>query len=292
MVDTSVFLSYLINGLMIGCMYALMALGLALILGVLKIVNFAHGEFYMLSAYISYAASKFLGLNPFLSLIAAMIFAFLLGAFVERLLITPFYSGEAVDHYDLLITFGLSILLMNLAVVIFGPYQVSAPPLASGFVQIGPLTVSTGRLLAATLAVILMIILLLVIKNTPVGIALRATAQDREVSSAMGVNVNRISTLGFGIGGMLAGITGALLGSIFIVAPAMGEVPSGKSFVILVLGGMGSIKGTLIAAIILGLIENLGVLFFSPSYRDAYGFIILIIVLLIRPTGLFGGETL
>jgi branched-chain amino acid transport system permease protein len=292
MVDFSVVLSYLINGLMMGCMYALMALGLALILGVLKIVNFAHGEFYMWSAYISYAASHFLGFNPILSLITAMAFAFLLGVLVEKLLITPFYTGKAVENYDLLITFGLGIVLVNLAVSVFGPYQVSAPPLSSGYIQMGPLNVSSGRLLAALLAVILMTTLLLVIKNTTIGIALRATAQDREVSSAMGVNVNLISTLGFGIGGMLAGITGALLGSIFIVSPTMGELPSGKSFVIIVLGGMGSIKGTLIAAIMLGLLENIGVLFFSPSYRDAYGFIVLIIVLLIRPTGLFGGETL
>lgn len=292
MLNTSVVLSYLINGLMIGCLYALMALGLALILGVLKIVNFAHGEFYMWSAYISYAASHFLGFNPFLSLTIAMIFAFILGVIIEKLLITPFYTGRAVEHYDLLITFALSILLINLAVVVFGPYQVSAPPLTSGFIRIGPLNVSSGRLFSAAVAVTAMIILLFYIKTTTVGIALRATAQDREVSSAMGVNVNRISTIGFGIGGMLAGITGALLGSIFIVSPTMGEVPSGKSFVILVLGGMGSIKGTLIAAILLGLLENLGVLFFSPSYRDAYGFIVLIIVLLIKPTGLFGGETL
>jgi branched-chain amino acid transport system permease protein len=285
-------LSYLVNGLMMGSIYALMAIGLALILGVLRIVNFAHGEFYMWAAYISYFCGTVLGLSPYLSAVFAMTFAFILGVATERLLITPFYSGKAVGDYDLLITFALSFFLINLAVRVFGPYQVAAPALAQGFVKIGPLSVSAGRLLAAVLALTMLIALLQVIRRTVVGITLRATSQDREVAAAMGVNVSRISTLGFGIGGLLAGASGALLGPIFVVAPMMGELPSGKSFVILVLGGMGSIKGALLGALMLGVFENLGVLLLSPSYRDAYGFLVLVLVLLVKPTGLFGGETL
>jgi len=285
-------LSYLVNGLMMGSIYALMAIGLALILGVLKIVNFAHGEFYMWAAYISYFCGTVLGLSPYLSVIFAMAFAFILGVVTERLLITPFYSGKAVGDYDLLITFALSFFLINLAVRVFGPYQVAAPALAQGFAKIGPLSVSAGRLLAAVVALTMLMALLQIIRHTAVGVTLRATAQDREVAAAMGVNVSRISTLGFGIGGLLAGASGALLGPIFVVAPMMGELPSGKSFVILVLGGMGSIKGALLGALILGVFENLGVLLLSPSYRDAYGFLVLVLVLLAKPTGLFGGEAL
>ena len=239
------FLSYVINGLIIGNIYGLMALGLTLILGVMKIVNFAHGEFYMLGGYAAYICSIKLGLGPVSGILGAIISVFLIGLFVERALLTPFYSGklERPNDYALLMTFSLSVFLMNVVIPIFGPYQKASAPLAQGSVNFGVVSVGATRGIGSLVAIFLMAALLLLLSKTRLGIALRAIAQDRDAAAICGIDVNHMNPVAFGIG-----------------------------------------------ALLLGVLESLGVLFLSPGYRDVYGFLVIVLVLLIKPTGLFGGQ--
>lgn len=286
--------NFIVNGLIMGCLYALMAAGLALILGVLKIVNFAHGEMYMIGAYVFYAFTARLGVHPAISIVFSMLAVGLLGALVERGLLTPLYAGklERPDEYALLMTFGLGILLLQAALQVMGPYQKSPPELAAGSLEFMGIVLSANRAVAGAIAMVFLLALLTILQRTQLGIALRALAQDRDVAAVMGINVHRMSPVAFGMGAALAAASGSLLGPIFLVYPAMGALPSVKSYVILVLGGMGSVKGAILGALLLGVLENLGVFFLSPGYRDAYGFLVLIVVLLLRPNGLFGGEQL
>lgn len=284
-------LAQLTNGLIIGCIYGLMALGLTLIFGVLKVVNFAHGEFYMLGAYISYVVTQMLGLHPILGIIIAIFAVFIIGAFLEKALLTPIHENkvERKDEYALLITFGLSIFLINAALVVFGPYQMSSTPLSSGVFELGVISVGSGRIYAVIIAIIFMGITLFIINKTWLGTALRAISQDRETSTIVGIDAKMLGSIAFGIGAAMAGAAGALLAPVFLIFPIMGVVPAIKSFVIIVLGSMGSIKGAIYGALMLGIIESLGVYFLSPSYRDAYSFLLLILILVFRPNGLFGG---
>lgn len=286
------FLSYVINGLVIGNIYGLMALGLTLILGVMKIVNFAHGEFYMLGGYAAYLCSIKLGLGPVAGIVGAIIAVFFVGLFVERALLTPFYSGklERPSDYALLMTFSLSVFLMNVVIPIFGPYQKASAPLAEGAVNFGVVSVGATRVIASLIALFLMAVLLLLLSKTRLGIALRAIAQDRDAAAICGIDVNRMNPVAFGIGTAMAAAAGALLAPTFLVYPASGSLAASKANAILVLGGMGSVKGAIIGALLLGVLESLGVLFLSPGYRDVYGFLVIVLVLLIRPTGLFGGQ--
>lgn len=286
------FLSYVINGLIIGNIYGLMALGLTLILGVMKIVNFAHGEFYMLGGYAAYICSIKLGLGPVSGILGAIISVFLIGLFVERALLTPFYSGklERPNDYALLMTFSLSVFLMNVVIPIFGPYQKASAPLAQGSVNFGVVSVGATRVIGSLVAIFLMAALLLLLSKTRLGIALRAIAQDRDAAAICGIDVNRMNPVAFGIGTAMAAAAGALLAPTFLVYPASGSLAASKANAILVLGGMGSVKGAIIGALLLGVLESLGVLFLSPGYRDVYGFLVIVLVLLIKPTGLFGGQ--
>jgi branched-chain amino acid transport system permease protein len=284
-------LAQLTNGLIIGFIYGLMALGLTLIFGVLKVINFAHGEFYMLGAYISYVATQMMGLHPVVGIIVAVIAVFLIGMLMEKALLSPIYEDKVdrKDEYALLITFGLSIFLINAALVVFGPYQMSPKPLASGVIELGVISVGSGRVYAVILTVILMGITLFIVNKTWLGTALRAISQDRESSTIVGIDAKKLGTIAFGIGAAMAGAAGALLAPVFLVFPIMGVVPAIKSFVIIVLGSMGSIRGAIYGSLMLGITESLGVFFLSPSYRDAYSFLLLILILVFKPKGLFGG---
>jgi branched-chain amino acid transport system permease protein len=285
-------LSYVINGLIIGNIYGLMALGLTIILGVMKIVNFAHGEFYMLGGYAAYFCSIKLGLGPAVSILLAMLAVFLIGVFVERSLLTPLYGGalERPDDYALLMTFSLSVFLMNVVIPIFGPYQKASAPLATGSVRLGFVSVGSTRIIASAVAILLMALLLVVLSRTRLGVALRAIAQDRDAAVVCGIDANRMNPVAFGIGTAMAAAAGALLAPTFLVYPASGTLAVSKANAILVLGGMGSVKGAIVGALLLGVLESLGVLLLAPGYRDVYGFLIIVLVLLIRPTGLFGGQ--
>jgi branched-chain amino acid transport system permease protein len=287
-------LDLLANGLIYGCFYALMAVGLAMIFGVLKIVNFAHGEFFMIGAYTYVMVALKLGASPWIALPGAALAGAILGWLVERLLMRPLYQGYASwgfmkDEYAVVVTFGLSLLLINLVDKTAGPYSFRGPSLidVSRF-ALGPIMLTGQKAIAAVVAVLLMVGLALFIKRSVWGLQIQAVAQNRLGASLAGIDATRTTSLIFVISGMLAALSGALLAPLVNPSPDVGAFPAIKSYVIVVLGGMGSIWGAMLAALILGVSEAFFSVYVSYDYRDAFGLIILVLVLLVRPQGLFG----
>lgn len=288
------FFSQLANALVIGTLYALMALGLSFIFGVLKLVNFAHGEAIMVGGYLYFLLAS-LRLPLPLALLASIPALFLFGVFLERTLLRAPYQQKMAryDEYVILVTFALGIFLQNLAFPVFGPYNRQAPPLFDGTVRLGELIVAGDRLTGALVAFAAIGVLVFLLYRTYLGKGLRAVAQNPEAASIVGIKVLRMRSVAFGIGITLAGVAGALFGPIFLVNPEMGTSFAVKAFVIVVLGGMGSVAGSVLGAYILAIVESFGsILLPDPTralaYKDAYGLLLLVVVLLARPQGLFG----
>jgi Branched-chain amino acid ABC-type transport system, permease components len=283
-----------VNGLIIGLFYALMAIGLSLIFGILRIVNFAHGEFYMIGAYAYTLIALFFGISPWLTLPCAFIAGMALGWATERLLMRPLYSGYASwgvmkDEYAVIITFALSLLLINLVDKVIGPNGYRGPSLvATTRVEIGPFMASGHRLMAAGIALLVLIAVGLFVRYSYWGRQIQAVAQNRLGASLAGIDTAKASAIVFALSGGLAALAGALLSPIINATPDVGAFPAVKSYVIVVLGGMGSIPGAVVASLILGVLESFGAVYISYGYRDTFGLVILIMVLLFRPHGLFG----
>ena len=283
-----------VNGLIIGLFYALMAIGLSLIFGILRIVNFAHGEFYMVGAYAYTLIALFFGISPWLTLPCAFIAGMALGWATERLLMRPLYSGYASwgvmkDEYAVIITFALSLLLINLVDKVIGPNGYRGPSLvATTRVEIGPFMASGHRLVAAGIALLVLIAVGLFVRYSYWGRQIQAVAQNRLGASLAGIDTAKASSIVFALSGGLAALAGALLSPIINATPDVGAFPAVKSYVIVVLGGMGSIPGAVVASLILGVLESFGAVYISYGYRDTFGLVILIMVLLFRPHGLFG----
>lgn len=281
----------LIAGVMIGVLYALMALGITFIYSIVKMINWAMGEFYMIGSYAQYLLIVY-WLGPDLWWVAvplAGLSVFVIGIVLEPILIKPMFTSgiERRDDYATVITIALLLLLRNLATGLSGPYQ-RTPGSNLPTVMIGDLPVSGARAAAFVCALAALALFYLILKKTWIGLALRASAQSRVGVQTAGVNVLRLDQAAFGIGVALAGIAGALLAPVFLVFPTNGIVTTVKGFEIIVIGGLGSLPGALIAGIMLGVVESLGTAFISSPYQNAYGFLLVILVLLIRPTGLFG----
>lgn len=293
-------IAQLANALVIGTLYALMALGLSLIFGVLKLVNFAHGESMMVGGYLYYyLATSFLvtslGIPLYIAFICTIPFLYVFGKIIEKSLLRSAYGRNMAryDEYVILATFTLGIFLQNLALPVFGPYNRQAPALFKARVIVGDLVIAGDRITAAGIAFIVIGALLFFLYRTYLGKGLRAVAQNPGAASIVGINVSRMRSLAFGVGISLSGIAGALLGPIFIVNPGMGIPFAVKAFVIVVLGGMGSIKGSIVGAYLLAIVESFGSVYLPDptralAYKDAYGLLLLILVLLVRPQGLFG----
>ena len=283
------FLMYVTNGIVIGVINAISAIGVSLIVGIMKVVNFAHGEMYIFAGYFSYHLSTSLGLPPVLSMILAVGFVFLFGLLMERTLIRPTYGD---DMYSLIITFVLSIVLQNLALLIFGPYPNKPPNLVSGATNLfGLFYYGNQRLASFFISIGILLFIFYLIKKTWFGKSIRAISQDREMSSLMGVDHLRMNMFSFGLGAALAGAAGVILAPVFPVTPTGSASISLTAFVVVVLGGMGSLKGCLVGGLILGIIENLGAAYISTMYRSIFAFVILILVLVFRPWGLYGQKT-
>jgi branched-chain amino acid transport system permease protein len=284
-----------LNGLVLSVFYALAALGLAIIFGVLKIVNFAHGELYMIGGFAYYAVASAVGLPPPIAVLTAFAFLFALGIAIEWFLIRPVHEGrvERPDEYAIMITFGLAILLQNLMLSLFGPWTLRPPALFRGAVEIGELIVSGDRLAAAALGLVLIAFVIYLLRWTWAGKAIRAVSQDRETAAVVGVDDRLVGMLAFGLGSALAGAAGALMGPVFLVHPTMGVIPAVKAYVVVVIGGMGSVPDAIVGALLLGQVENLATVLIpdttrAVAYKDAYGLVLLVLVLLLRPQGLFG----
>ncbi|HEY68216.1 MAG TPA: branched-chain amino acid ABC transporter permease [Thermoflexia bacterium] len=302
-------MNLVLNGLLIGSIYALMALGLTLIFSVLGIVSFAHGEHYMIGGYVVYfLLETFTNLHPLLAILAAGLVTFLIGVLFERLFLQPMARGEIErpGEYAILVTFGLAFFLQYLVQGIVGPHSKRADRFfdlpsvdlgwltsTAGTLKVGGIPFSASRLAAAAIAVILLLAMIYFIKRTWVGKGLQAVSQDRNAAAVVGINPLNMNTLAFGLGTMLAGMSGATLVDVFAWVPWIGVPASSKAFVIIVLGGMGSMPGALLGGLIIGVVESLGSgLLPDPgkalAYKDAFGLLIFALVLLVKPTGLFG----
>ena len=291
---TALVAQVLIVGLMMGALYALMAIGITFIASIMKMINWSMGEFYMIGGYVQFLLiSEWLGAD--LWWVAAPLSAagvFLLGYLLEPLLIKPMFTSaiERKDDYAIVVTIALLLMLRNLAAALGGPYQ-RTPGSNLPTVMIGPLPESGARLAAFACALAAIALFYLLLKKTWLGLALRAAAQSRVGAQTAGVDVFRLDQIAFGIGVGLAGFAGALLAPVFMVYPTSGVVTTVKGFEIIVIGGLGSIPGALIAGIMLGIVESLGAAFIAAPYQNAYGFLLVVLVLLVRPTGLFGERT-
>jgi branched-chain amino acid transport system permease protein len=274
------------NGLVIGMIYALTALGVSLVVGIMNVVNFAHGEFYILAGYFSYLLAHTLGVNPLLAMLAAVGAVFVLGLLVEVTLIRPTYGD---DLYSLILTFILSIVLQSAFLLIFGPYPNKPPNWVEGASHVFGLFFYGNQRLAALFAGSALIALFFaMLKLTWFGRVIRAASQDREMAELNGINTRRLNMLSFGLGCALAAAAGVILSPVFPVTPSGGVPIALTAFVCVVLGGMGSMWGCVAGGLVLGLVENLGAAFISTGYKHLFMFLILILVLLVRPAGLFG----
>jgi branched-chain amino acid transport system permease protein len=290
-VDLTLASQYVLAGLVIGVIYSLMALGITFIYSIMKMINWAMGEFFMIGSYVQYVliVTVFGGARWWLALPVAMGSVFLLGLVIQRLLLRPMYVGviERRDEYATIVTIALMILFRNLAIVLGGPNQY-APPDYARPVTLGTLPLSGNRFVALIGTAVLLGLFLLVIKTTWIGRALRGAAQNRVGIQTAGVDVLRLDMIAFGVGVALAAGAGALLAPDFLVYPENGSISTFKGFEIIVIGGLGSIAGSLVGGLLLGVIEALGSVFISAAYKDLYGFLLLIVLLVFRPTGLFG----
>lgn len=283
-----------VNGLITGLFYALMAIGLSLIFGILRIVNFAHGEFYMVGAYAYTLIALRLGTPAWLALPSAFLFGALVGWVTERMLMRPLYAGYTSwgllrDEYAVIVTFGLSLFLVNLVDKAIGPYAFRGPTLIDvSRIAIGPILISGHKLLAAGIAILVIAATAAMMRWSFWGRQIRAVAQNRLGASLAGIDTAKASGLVFALSGGLAAIAGALLSPVINASPDVGAFPAIKSYVIVVLGGMGSVPGSIIASLALGVIESFGAVYGSYEYRDTFGLILLILFLLFRPQGLFG----
>ena len=282
---------YLLAGLVIGVIYSLMALGISFIYSIMKMINWSMGEFFMIGSYVQYALIVTV-VGPdrwWLALPVAMASVFLLGLVIQRVLLRPMYVGviERRDEYATIVTIALMIFFRNLAVVVGGPNQY-APPDYARPITLGTLPISGNRFVALVGTVILLAAFFLVIKTTWIGRALRGAAQNRVGIQTAGVDVLRLDMIAFGVGVALAAGAGALLAPDFLVYPENGSISTFKGFEIIVIGGLGSIAGSIVGAVLLGVIEAFGSVLFSAAYKDLYGFLLLIALLVFRPTGLFG----
>lgn len=290
-VTPELFLNFLIAGVMIGALYALMAMGITFIYSIMKMINWSMGEFYMLGSYAQWILVTFLlgGQLWYIGVIGSAVILFLIGLVIYYMLNRPMFSTgmERKDEYGTVVTIALALFLRNLATVLSGP-NTRTPHIDLGRVMFFGLPISGNRF-AAFLGALLVIGLFYVLLNyTWLGRAFRASSQNRVGVQTVGINVLRIDQIAFAIGVTLAGIAGALLAPVFNVFPGNGAVTTMKGFEIIIIGGMGSLPGAALGGLLLGIIESMGSVFITSSLRDVYGFIFLILVLIVKPTGLFG----
>jgi len=271
---------------MLGGTYALLGIGLTLIFGIMRVVNFTHGELYAFGAYMMYAVVMRLGVDFFVALPLAVALGMLLGAALELMLLRPLRSSD-ID-ITMLVMIGAWIVLQNSEQLAWtGVAQSITSPFPVEPLVVGGLSVSWNRVFVFLVAIFLISSTYFIITGTKLGKAMRATFQDRETAALMGVRIERIHTVTFALGSGLAAAAGALLGPVFVVTPTMGDLAATKAFAIVILGGLGNVIGATIGGFILAFAEEIGVAYISSGYRDAMGFLLIILILLFRPTGLF-----
>ncbi|MCR5494424.1 MAG: branched-chain amino acid ABC transporter permease [Treponema sp.] len=291
----SIFVQQLVNGLSLGSIYALIALGYTMVYGIVKLINFAHGDVMMMGAYAGYFVLMLLGATvPGLAgaFIAAMVLCSLLAILIERFAYRPLRSAPRLN--SLITAIAVELILQNLMRVLpfVGPDPRSFPTMATRNYSIGILSISNLQLIVIVSSAVLMILLNFIVNHTKTGKAMQAVSFDLQASALMGINVNRIIAVTFVIGSILAGAGGVLYATAYPqIEPTMGYIPGLKAFVAAVLGGIGSIPGAMAGGVILGVAETLTKGYLSSQYADAISYMILIVILLVKPAGLFGKRT-
>ena len=287
--ELTIFLQAIINGLLMGGVYSLAAIGLTLIFGVMKIINFAHGALMMLGMYISYWLFTLLGIDPYLSIFISMPCLFLIGALLQRFLIDLII--EAPEQNQLLLTLGIALVLENLALILWSPdTQTIHVSYVVKVLSLGSVKVSFTRLFGFLSALILTGCFYALLQKTDMGKAIRATSIERDGAKLRGLDVKRLYYVSFGLGAALAGGAGSIITPFFYISPQAGGAFLITSFVVVILGGMGSFGGALIGGLIIGVAESLGAIFMPGSMKLVVTFIIFINLLLFKPTGILGGR--
>jgi branched-chain amino acid transport system permease protein len=279
-------LQHLLNGLLLGATYSLLGVGLTLVFGLMNVVNFAHGEFYTLGAYATFAALVVGSVNFFVAIPLAILIGALAGALTDRILLRPL-RDQNIDTV-MLVMIGVWITMQNLELLGWGGVAKNVPtPLPSKPLVLGNVSVAPLRVFVFVVAALLILGAHLLLAKTRLGRAMRATFQDRETAALMGVSIERMHMITFAFGAGLAAAAGALLGPVFLLYPSMGDLASQKAFSVVILGGLGNFAGAALGGLVLGIAEELGAGYVSSGYRDAVGFVMIVAVLLLRPAGLF-----
>lgn len=283
----TIFLQSLISGILIGGVYALIGIGLTIIFGVMRVINFAHGDIMMIGMYLTYNFFTLAGVDPFASIAFTIPLMFLFGAFLQKTFINRVLG--ALPQNQILLTIGLGLIMSNTMMFIYtSDYKILTTPYSSSSFNIGAISISWPLAISFLITAAITLFLYWFLMRTDTGQAIRATAQDREAAQLMGINVKRMSILAFGMGAALAGTAGALVSPTYYIFPQIGSTFTLKAFVITVLGGMGSIVGATIGGVIIGVAESLGAVYISSGWKDVVVFVLFLLVLLFKPAGLLG----
>ena len=287
--NVSILLQTLINGIFLGGVYALVAIGLTLVYGVMMIVNFAHADFLMLGLYLAYWSFVLAGIQPYIAMFIIIVIFFLIGILLQKVLIKPVLSAPVINQ--VLLTLGLSSFIVGLVQFFWRAEPRSLIlPYSSNSIAIGDVVLNIPRLIAFVVSLVVALFLYQFLSHTKTGQAIRACSQSRRAAALMGINVNRIYMLVLGIGLALAGLAGALLSPNYPMSPTVGSTFSFTAFVIVVLGSMGNFMGAFFGAMIIGIAESFGGLLIGGELKQLVSMLIFIFVLLLRPGGLFGGK--
>lgn len=284
----TILIEQILNGLIIGSMYALIGSGIALIYGTMRVLNLAHGEFYMLGGYFVFFLAVTYGLPSWLAVPVAIVLSFLLGAAIQRLTIHHLLRREGWMFASIAVTLGLSIFLQNAALLLFGEQFQSVPYYLSGVIELGGIRLPVQRLLILVVAVLTVSVMAYILKYTRLGWAIRATSQDRDAAAVVGIPADRIYLITFGLAAALGAVAAAMLAPIYAINPWSGLPILLKGFVVVILGGLGSFPGAIAGGLILGVVEAIGVQLTSSEWRDVISFGLMIAVIWWRPWGLFG----
>ncbi|MGA2954459.1 MAG: branched-chain amino acid ABC transporter permease [Thermodesulfobacteriota bacterium] len=277
----------IINGILLGGIYALVSLGLTLIFGVMRIINFAHGQFLMLAMYATYWLFQLYGVDPYISILIVVPLMFVIGMVAYRMIIQPIIDASEMTH--VFATLGLNLSLQGIALFLWqGDFRGIRTSYSSMPIHFGALYINVPRFIIFLCAIATILALFLFLKKTYTGKAIRASAQKRVAAQLMGVNLSKIYMIAFGIGIAIVGVTGAVLMPIYEVFPSVGSLFALVAFVVVVLGGLGNLGGALVGGIIIGVVESVSGVFIAPALKEGVYFIIFVIILLLRPTGIFG----
>jgi len=283
------FLQVLINGVLLGGVYGCAAIGFSVIWGVMNLINLAHGSMIILGAYITYLITTASGVDPFFTVPVSGLALFLLGFLIQKYLINLVIGGSV--FMTLILTFGLNMALINANLLLFSADLRAVTTSYAGLGwEIGSIRVPYTRMGVFVFALALTLMLSLIMNRTRLGNAIKATSFDKDAASLTGVDIDKVYAITFGIGACMAGMAGSLISMLYSFSPVLGDAFTMKSFVVVVLGGLGSIPGAIVGGLILGIAENFASVLIEPGYKDAISFILLVAILVLRPRGIMGKQ--